>query len=333
MIDPAPESVESVVTNAAVGVIRRDNGLVLLGERPAGKPWAGYWEFPGGKVESNETPAQALVRELQEELGITVTRFYPWLTRTYDYEAKYGADGVLESPAKTVKLHFFIVVAWDGEPLGLEQQMLSWQNPERVNVGPMLPANAPILTGLGLSPVYAITNLAELGEDIFFAHLKAALNNGLMMIQVREKQLSEEELLLFAERVVEVAAPYEAKVFINGDLDVALEVNAAGVHFSSQQLMHMHAKPEGMLCGASCHNQEQLAHAASLGLDYVMLSPVQPTLSHVGAESLGWEVFANLIKGYPLPVFALGGMQMADLHTARLHGAHGIAMQRAVWQS
>ena len=321
----------SVITEAAVGVIQRDDGLVLLGQRPAGKPWAGYWEFPGGKIEDGESPAHALVRELQEELGITPTLYYPWITRTYDYEAKYNVDGLLESPAKTVKLHFFIVVEWDGEPLGLEQQTLSWQNPEKNTVAPMLPANTPILTGLGLAPVYAISNLDELGEALFFERLSAALAAGLMMIQIREKQLAQEGLKLFAERVIKLAAPYQAKVFINSDLSLVRELNASGVHFSSGQLMALPSKPKGLLCGASCHNEAELAQAAELELDYVMLSPVQPTLSHPGVPALGWSRFATLIKDYPLPVFALGGMQIADLKIARAKGAHGIALQRAIW--
>jgi 8-oxo-dGTP diphosphatase len=110
------------VTHAAVGVIQRDDGFVLLGERPIGKPWAGYWEFPGGKIEENETPECALNRELQEELGISVISSYRWLTRSFDYAAKYDATGKLESIAKTVKLHFFIVTEWQGEPFGLENQ-------------------------------------------------------------------------------------------------------------------------------------------------------------------------------------------------------------------
>jgi len=320
-----------VITHAAVGVIQRDNGLVLLGERPVGKPWAGYWEFPGGKVEPDETPAQALARELQEELGITPTLYYPWITRTYDYPAKYTVDGVLESRAKTVKLHFFVVVEWSGEPLGLELQALSWQSPERLTVAPMLPANAPILAALCLPPIYAISNLSELGEDLFFVRLRQALDDGLMMIQVREKQLSPEALMLFAEQVIEVAGPYGAKVFINGDVALALTLNAAGVHLTSRQLMRLQAKPEGMLSGTSCHNQEELAHAAKLGLDYAVLSPVQATLSHADVAPLGWDAFEVLIKDYPIPVYALGGMQPQDLRIARLHGAHGIAMQRAVW--
>jgi 8-oxo-dGTP diphosphatase len=142
--DKAVSDVAKAITEAAVGVIKAPDGSVLLGQRPAGKPWSGYWEFPGGKIEAGEAPAHALARELQEELGITPTQYYPWITRTYDYEAKYNSQGQLESPAKTVKLHFFIITEWAGEPAGLEQQALSWQNPERVSVGPMLPAKAPI---------------------------------------------------------------------------------------------------------------------------------------------------------------------------------------------
>ena len=86
-----------------------------------------------------------------------------------------------------------------------------------------------------------------------------------------------------------------------------------------------------MLCGASCHGAQQLAHAAKLGLDYVMLSPVMATRSHEDVMPLGWDTFAELIESYPLPAYALGGMQVSDLHQARMQGAHGIAMLRAIW--
>lgn len=326
------------VTHAAVGVIQREDGSVLLGERPFGKPWAGYWEFPGGKVEAGEMPIQALVRELHEELGITVKSHYPWLTRTFDYPAKFNSQGQLDSPAKTVKLHFFIVTQWDGEPHGLESQALSWQSPDNLTVFPMLPANAPIFSALSLPNIYAITNLSELGEKLFFERLKIALDNGLRMIQVREKQLSEIDLVAFAKQVVLVAKPYAAKVFLNAtDIELALnlsaKIDAAGVHLSSSALMQLHTKPAGILCGASCHNQEELAYAEAFGLDYVMLSPVQPTQSHPEAEALGWDRFGELIAGYALPVYALGGMEFTAMHQAKSRGAHGIAMLRNVWLS
>ncbi|HSH97337.1 MAG: Nudix family hydrolase [Methylophilaceae bacterium] len=305
--------------NAAVGVLRRADGQVLLAQRPEGKPWAGWWEFPGGKIEQGESALVALKRELHEELGIEVLVAYPWLTRSFDY------------PERQVKLHFFMVRDWSGEPEGCEGQVLSWQYPDGLNVSPMLPANAPILNALCLPDVYAITNLQELGETLFFERLQSALDTGLRMIQVREKQLSEAALSDFAIKVIALVKPYGAKVLLNSDIELARESGADGVQINSHQLMQLQAKPEGMICGASCHNQLELAQAKQLGLDFVLLSPVLATESHPHAEVLGWPHFASHLLDYPLPIYALGGMQREHLLTARQHGAHGIAMQRAAW--
>ena len=320
------------IIHAAVGVIQRHDGLVLLAERPVGKPWTGYWEFPGGKIEEGETPEYALKRELQEELGIEVTSQYPWLTRTFNYSAKYDSKGHLESHAKTVQLHFFIVTKWSGEPRGLEKQTLVWQNPEKIEVSPVLPANAPIFSALSLPTNYAISNSYELGEELFFELLIHALGNGLKMIQLRETQYSEEAFEIFANNVIKMATPFGAKIFINSSNKFdQTKLNVAGIHLNSADLMQLQIKPEGILCGASCHNSEELARAEALGLDYVMLSPVQMTNSHPNAVSLGWNKFADMIAGYSLPVYALGGMKFSDLHKAKMHGAHGVAMLRSAW--
>ena len=92
----------SLVEVAAAVLIRPDDSF-LLACRPDGKPYAGYWEFPGGKIEAGESPLQALTRELDEELGITVRQATPWLTRTFSY------------PHATVRLRFYRVTAWHGE--------------------------------------------------------------------------------------------------------------------------------------------------------------------------------------------------------------------------
>lgn len=307
------------------------NGLVLLAERPIGKAWSGYWEFPGGKVEANETPLQALKRELKEELGIVVENAFPWLTRTFDYADKFDKAGKLETPAKTVKLHFFIVTAWQNQPFGLEKQTISWQNPENLTVSPMLPANAPIINALQLPPIFGISNSFELGEETFFSHLKAALNHGLGMIQIREQHLSEHDLNAFIERVIEVTEPYHAKLILNGSPALAAEFGLYGVQVNRHTLMQMAEKPIGLVCGASCHNAAELQQAKALGFDYVTLSPVKATQSHPNMTPLGWEAFEGLIHEYPLPVYALGGMLLDSLDEARAHGAHGIALQRAVW--
>lgn len=304
---------------AAVAVILREDGQVLLGQRPEGKPWAGWWEFPGGKIEAGETPFHALQRELHEELGIEAIDAYPWLTRTFAY------------PERTVKLRFFIVRKWLGEPHGRENQQLSWQRPASVSVAPLLPANAPIVDALRLPPVYAITNLGELGEQRFFATLEYALDQGARLIQVREKQLDRTALEKFARKMVALCQPCGARVILNGEVAMAREVGADGVHLNSARLMALDHKPEGMLCAASCHDAAELAQAAGLELDFVLLSPVMPTLSHPQTPPLGWLQFSRMIQEYPLPVYALGGLHPADMMTAWLHGAHGIAMQRAAW--
>ncbi len=116
----------------AAAVLVRPDGQVLLAQRPAGKPYEGYWEFPGGKLEPGESPRAALVRELHEELGITVRRAAPWLVQEFVY------------PHAHVELHFFRVFAWDGELHGRDGQAFAWQTPGRFTVAPLLPAKATV---------------------------------------------------------------------------------------------------------------------------------------------------------------------------------------------
>lgn len=307
------------IVDAAVAVIVRADGRVLLGQRPEGKPWSGWWEFPGGKIEAGEAAVHALQRELHEELGIEAIEFSPWLTRTFAY------------PERTVRLHFFIVRKWLGEPHGKEDQQLSWESPAAPSVGPLLPANAPVLDALLLPSIYAITNLAEIGETPFFAALDRALHSGVRLIQVREKQLGSTDLAKFAQAVVEHARPHGTRVVVNGDVELARTVGADGVHLPSAALMACTQKPHGLLCGASCHNAAELAQAAKLELDYALLAPVQATQTHPGVSPLGWKKFAELSRNQPLPVYALGGMAPQDLPMAWESGAHGIAMMRALW--
>jgi 8-oxo-dGTP diphosphatase len=161
--------------------------------------------------------------------------------------------------------------------------------------------------------------------------LQRQLESGLRLIQVREKQLSSLEFANFTAQVLAMAQPYQAKVLINGDEALAQKLGAQGVHLSSARLMATTEKPAGLLCGASCHNAEEIAQAARLGLDYALLGAVQMTPTHPDAETLGWQQFADLVKNQPLPIYALGGMRLQDMPMAWQHGGHGIAMMRGVW--
>jgi len=106
----------SKVIRVAVAILQKPDGQVLLASRPHGKGWAGWWEFPGGKIEENETPEIALARELQEELGVTPLSVQAWMQRRFDYPATHDDE------AKTVLLHFYFVSAWQGELQTLEGQ-------------------------------------------------------------------------------------------------------------------------------------------------------------------------------------------------------------------
>ena len=309
-----------IVEVAAAVMLRADGQEFLLAQRPEGKVYAGFWEFPGGKVEPGESVREALIRELQEELGITVTACSPWLTREFTY------------PHATVRLNFWRVTAWDGEigiTAPLEHAAVDWQKcGKTATVSPVLPANAPIIKALALPTAMAITQAEAEGTAHQLARLETALKNGLKLIQMRDKNLPLAERLAFALATTQLAHQFGALVVINDDAEIALAAGADGLHFSSRQLANCTARPDFAWVGASCHNREELAKADELGLDYALLSPVLATASHPEASGMGWVEFSRALKGNTLPVFALGGMNSELLGLAQEQGAHGIAMMR-----
>ncbi len=132
---PRSGGLERPLTQVAVGVLFNAQGQFLLTTRPPGKAYAGHWEFPGGKIEPGETLAQALIRELQEEIGITVLDPQPWRTERIDY------------PHALVELHFCKVHQWQGELQMKEGQQFAWQQLP-VQVQPVLAGTVPVLEWL-----------------------------------------------------------------------------------------------------------------------------------------------------------------------------------------
>jgi 8-oxo-dGTP diphosphatase len=317
------------IVEVAAAVLQKPDGTFLLAQRPPDKIWAGYWEFPGGKIEPGETPYHALVRELREELGITVTTAYPWLTRVYAY------------PHATVRLNFFRVTEWSGELHPHEGQQFAWQSSpsltlprgerEQVLVAPVLPANAPILRVLSLPVLYAISNVQELGEDEFMRRLEAALDNGLRLVQLREKDHSRAALRDLALKMLPLIRHAGARLIINADIELCREIGADGVQLTGTQLAELDQRPAVEWCAVSCHSAAELRRAEQLGCDFALLSPVLPTQSHPGAAYLGWEKFAAITAGAAIPVYALGGLTSSDMTTAWRHGAHGVALLRQAW--
>ncbi len=310
----------SVLVEVAAAVIICPDGSFLLARRPEGKPYAGYWEFPGGKIEPGEAPIHALNRELQEELGIQIQKAEPWITRIFAYTHA------------TVRLHFFRIIQWQGDPWGRENQQLSWQLPQNITVSPMLPANSPVLRALSLPSVYAITQASQTGVETSLQQLGDALQRGLRLIQIRESAMDESMFYAYSEKVITLAHDAGAQVVFNSNSALFGGLCADGVHLTASELMNLSERPDtgDGWCGASCHNSEELNQAETLALDFVVLGPVLPTLSHPGSIPLGWRKFAALIRHYSLPVYALGGMMPDDVAIARELGAHGIALMRGI---
>jgi 8-oxo-dGTP diphosphatase len=307
------------IVNVAAAVILKPDGEFLLAQRPAGKPWAGYWEFPGGKFENGEDERAALARELHEELGIELDESFPWITRLYAY------------PERTVRLHFHRVTRWHGEPHGRENQALAWQSPADVTVAPLLPANAPVLRALALPAIYGITAAVRYGEAEFLHRLDAALAAGLRLIQLREPDMQPPALEAFAREVVRRARVRGARVLIAADAELAERIQADGVHLPAAAVAAVRRRPALPWVAASCHDRAELEQAARLECDFAVLSPVLPTASHPGAATLGWDGFEALVRNCPIPVYALGGMKRELLATAMRCGAHGVALLSGIW--
>jgi 8-oxo-dGTP diphosphatase len=315
--------IEAKLTRVSAAVILRNNGTeYLLAQRPPGKAYAGYWEFPGGKVEAGESFAEALVRELQEELGIKVTAMTPWVTRHFVY------------PHARVEIRFFRVTAWEGALHPLEHTDMAWletrgmagsKDLDAMPVNPVLPANTPILRALALPAVYSLTNAAEVGVAAELARIDRVKP---MLVQVREKSLDVQQRLGFAREVVARVHSYGGQVLLNGSEAEALAVGADGVHFSAAALMACEQRPELPLVFASCHTAAELLKASSLALDAVVLGSVKATPTHPGGLPLGWQAFEQLISGYALPVYGIGGMRATDVPEALAAGSQGVAMLR-----
>ena len=292
--------------DVAAAVILRPDGSFLMARRPPGKLYAGYWEFPGGKIDPGEAPAAAIARELHEELGIDIGPACPWITRVFEY------------PHGTVHLRFFRIFEWRNEPHPREGQDIGWQTLDKLVSGPMLPANAPVLASLALPWEYAVTDAARIGVPAMLRVIEKRLQEGLRLIQVREPGLPDAES--FTRQVIELAHRHGAKVLTKS------EAGADGVHFTAARLMALKERPRHGLAAASCHTREELEHAMRLGLDFAVLGSVKDK------GAIGWRRFAEIAAWASIPVYAIGGLTPADLDQARRAGAHGVAMIRGAWR-
>ncbi|QWF71715.1 Nudix family hydrolase [Methylomonas paludis] len=300
-----------VELHVAVGVIDDRQGNILITLRPNHTHLGGLWEFPGGKLEAGETVPQALRRELQEEIGIDVQAATPLIKVRHDY----GDRRVL--------LDVWRVNAYNGVETPREGQAMRWVNVRQLNQYQFPAANQPIIKAAQLPVYYAILEGRHIDEVL--ANCRRILQQGIRLLQFRVKSLAVELLPAALRAVQDYCRQYQAVLLINADLPLADAV-ADGWHLSSRALQNCSARPSGATwLAASCHNLAELRQAEQLGVDFVVLAPVQATTSHPGQAALGWAEFSQLTDQVNLPVYALGGLGLADLDQASQSGAQGIA--------
>jgi 8-oxo-dGTP diphosphatase len=293
---------------------------VLLTRRPDGVHQGGLWEFPGGKRECGESVAEALRRELAEELGIRPLASRPLIKLRHDY-----AD-------RSVVLDVWRVSAFEGSPRGLEGQPLTWIEPSALNELPMPAADRPIVRALTLPDRLLITGDAP-DPEIFLQRLVGALVSGVRLVQLRSHRFRDGEYLALARCAAALCREHGARLMLNADPTLLEAVPADGVHLNAKRLAETRERPldQALMVSAACHDADELARAVDLGLDFALLSPVLATPSHPQSEPLGWEHFASLVDELPLPVYALGGMEPGHIAQAIACGGQGIAAISSLW--
>ncbi len=307
---------------AAAAIISADKKQVLLARRPSGFDQGGLWEFPGGKLAPYETGLEGLKRELHEELGVEITRAQPLIRVHHEY------------PDKHILLDVWQVHDFAGEPFGREGQAVRWVPMEELSGYPFPAANLPILRAVMLPSEYLIT-AEEADEDAFMQRLTRALDeDGIRLVQLRAKTLDSEQYMARARQTLALCREYGARLLLNGEPALLDEIDADGIQLTSERLMQLDKRPiaAGKWLGASTHNAEQLAKAATLDCDLVTLSPLAPTPSHPDAILMGWHDFQQHVEHAGMPVFALGGMTRFHANRARAVGAQGIASIRDFWR-
>lgn len=304
-----------------VAVLRDAAGRVLITQRPVGKTQAGRWEFPGGKLERDESPEAGLRRELLEELGIVAGPMRRFIDIRHEY-----ADFHVRLDVREI-MHF------GGAPTGREGQALKWVHPEALPGEDILEADRPLVQALRLPDYCLVTpDAAKMPRSQFLEHLQNALDDGITLVQLRAPTLSRENFIELAHDVLPVCRASGARLLLNGPPDLLTAIDADGIHLNGHHLsIARHRPASACWVSAACHTAGQLAHARAIGVDFVLISPVATTVSHAQQQPLGWTGFARLAHDAGVPAYALGGMTRGDLESARNAGGRGVAAIRGLW--
>lgn len=309
--------------HVVAGIIH-DGETIIIARRPDHVHKGGFWEFPGGKLESGESVSDALIRELGEELGITPVEYEPLIQVPYDYTEK------------SVLLDVWTVSRWRGEPYGKEGQQLRRVALTGLSELEFPEANRPVIQACQLPNHYVITpDITDLKTRYigFMADLTVVLNKGASLLQLRQTELNHSDYVELAKEVISRCHAKQCRVLLNSEPETVVRLGADGVHLNQYRLQSLDDRPLGadLLVAASCHNEQELAQASLLGVDFALVGPVNMTATHPGYEGIGWEKFSRLVSSMAMPIYAIGGMSEHDITIAKYHGGQGIATVTASW--
>jgi len=285
--------------HVAVAVIEAKNGDICIAKRAEHQHQGGLWEFPGGKVEPGETITQALQREIHEELGVAVHQHSPLISVRYRY------------PDKHVLLDVHRVYDFSGEAHGKEGQPVIWSPKSELGNYEFPAANKGILNALLLPERIAIID-REASDQL----------------QKLQDKYTSEDLAMYVRNANGADPVVISKLKDRGFLMMQKD-DEDMCHLTSSQLMKTQTRPSVRWLSAACHNEAEVEQANNLAADFIFISPVNDTPSHPDTKGIGWEQFQLLAELAHMPVYALGGVGLDDLETARRHGAQGIAGIRA----
>jgi 8-oxo-dGTP diphosphatase len=277
------------------------------------------WEFPGGKLETDETVAEALKREIQEETSLVIQNHRPLINIKHRY------------PEKDVLLDVHLVTVFQGEATGREGQEIQWIDEKQLSSFSLPDADKPILTALQLPSLYAITPPVFPDLDTFLQQLQDTLENGIRLVQLRLPRQSKNEYESYAHAAMELCVQFNAQLMLK-DFALANQLGC-GLHLAGVDLLKLSQRPSASLVAASCHTLKELNMAQSMAIDFVTLSPVNRTQSHPDALPIGWSNFQQLADSVPLPVYALGGVEAGDVELCWNKGGQGVAGIRGLWIS
>lgn len=309
--------------HVAVAAIVNSNNEVLISQRAQDVHLGGLWEFPGGKLESNESVEQALLRELDEELGIHASSYRPLIKVRHQY------------PDKTVLLDVWKVDAYTGQADGREGQLIRWLPVEQLNHTDFPAADVPVIRALNLPEHYLITGKFDSIQE-FEQRLGSAIDRGIRLAQLRLtndwlQTVTEKHAAEIIKLANDLCQQSKVTLMFNMPDELTHIITPTCLHLNSRKLQQYSQRPDCDILSVSCHNVQEMIAAQALGVDFMVLSPVQATATHLDIIPLGWDRFTEMVAEVNVPVYALGGVSRNDTEKAWLAGGQGISAIGALW--